>query len=105
MHGSIQARRDEVAVLCRRFGVVRLDVFGSAARGDDFDPDRSDADLLVTFAADREPGLAAFLDFKAAMEGLLGRRVDLVERPAVERSRNTIRRRNILNEAQPIYAA
>jgi uncharacterized protein len=44
----IENRRAEIAELCRRFRVRRLDVFGSAARGGDFDPARSDVDLLVT---------------------------------------------------------
>ena len=48
----IHARREEVAELCRRFHVRRLEVFGSAARGD-FDPERSDVDFLVEFDPDR----------------------------------------------------
>jgi predicted nucleotidyltransferase len=35
--------------LCRRYGVRRLDVFGSAARGADFDVATSDVDFLVQF--------------------------------------------------------
>lgn len=99
MHADIA--RQDFASLCRRHGVARLEVFGSAARGDDFDPARSDADFLVTFA----PGfkLAAFSDLKADLEALLGRPVDLVEREAVEASRNFIRRRRILAEAQAVY--
>jgi predicted nucleotidyltransferase len=49
----IEAHRDEIAALCRRFGVQRLDVFGSAARGTDFDPEHSDVDLLVSYRPDR----------------------------------------------------
>ncbi len=105
MHPDILSHRTEIGALCRRFGVMRLDVFGSAARGDDFDPARSDVDVLVTFSADREPSLAAFLDFKLALEAMLGRAVDLVERPAVERSRNRLRRQAILGEAELLYAA
>ncbi|HZZ63539.1 MAG TPA: nucleotidyltransferase domain-containing protein [Roseiarcus sp.] len=43
----IAERRSEIADICRRFGVRRLAVFGSAARGRDFDPARSDLDFLV----------------------------------------------------------
>lgn len=32
MHPLIEARREEIAALCRRHHVLRLDVFGSAAR-------------------------------------------------------------------------
>ena len=103
MHRDIAERRSKVAELCRRYGVIRLEVFGSAARGADFDPGRSDADFLVTFAPAARNDLAAFADFKEELEGLLGRRVDLVDREAVEASRNYIRRRRILAEAEAIY--
>jgi predicted nucleotidyltransferase len=62
--------------------VTRLEVFGSAARGTDFDPSRSDADFLVTFDPVATYDLAAFVDLKGALEGLLRRPVDLVEREA-----------------------
>ena len=35
MHALIDINRAEIAALCRRFGVTRLEVFGSAARGAD----------------------------------------------------------------------
>lgn len=100
MHADIATKRPELAALCRRHGVARLEVFGSAARAADFDPAHSDADFLVTFALDAERDLGTFLDFKADLETLLGRPVDLVERQAVESSRNYIRRRRILAEAE-----
>lgn len=103
MHADIAEKRNAVAALCRRFGVARLEVFGSAVRGTGFDRDRSDADFLVTFTPATRNDLAAFADFKDALEKLLGRRVDLVEREAVEASRNFIRRRNILSEIEPLY--
>jgi predicted nucleotidyltransferase len=88
MHPLIDQRRAEIAVLCHRYGVQRLEVFGSAARGDDFDPERSDADFLVVF--DLVSGLSAlqqFFGFADALERLLGRPVDLAERGAAEASR------------------
>lgn len=49
-------------------------LFGSAARGDD-DPSYSDVDLLVEL---REPGFEQAADLGTRLEGLLGRRVDVV---------------------------
>jgi predicted nucleotidyltransferase len=97
---SIEQHRADIARLGRRHAVLRLAVFGSAARGTDFDPDRSDTDFLVEF----EPaiGLAAlqrYLGLAEDLERLLGRSVDLVERDAVEASRNYIRRRQIFASA------
>jgi hypothetical protein len=41
MIDEIKFHREELQALCRRLHVQRLDLFGSAARGD-FDPERSD---------------------------------------------------------------
>jgi hypothetical protein len=84
MHRLIDQHRAEIAMLCRRFGVRQLEVFGSAARSADFDPATSDADFLVDF----EPGgdlspLEQFFGLADALRSLLGRPVDLVERGAV----------------------
>jgi len=103
MHALIERVRDQIADICRRHGVTRLEVFGSAARGTDFDPGRSDADFLVSFAPEAGYDFAGFADLKEELEALLGRPVDLVERAAVEESRNYLRRRRILSEAIPVY--
>jgi len=103
MLADIERARDALSAICRRYGVVRLEVFGSAARGAGFDPNRSDADFLVTFEPAARNDLAAFADLKEALENLLGRPVDLVEREVIETSRNFIRRRAILKEAETVY--
>jgi predicted nucleotidyltransferase len=103
MHADIAEKRRDLMALCRRFGVARLEVFGSASRGADFKPGCSDIDFLVTFTPAVRNDLAAFADFKEALEALLGRPVDLVEREAIEASRNYIRRRRILAEAETVY--
>jgi predicted nucleotidyltransferase len=77
MESQIQPNLDEIASLCRRYGVRRLAVFGSILRGD-FDPLRSDADFLVEF----EPGPVAarmqnYLALRTALASLLSRPVDL----------------------------
>ena len=102
MHPLLADQRDALADLCRRFRVRRLDAFGSAVRPGDFDVSRSDVDFLVELGSDADD-LGTFIDFKEALEALLGRPVDLVERQAVEASRNPIRRRRILDEAEPLY--
>ena len=105
MHPAIEAKRESLAALCRRHGVRRLEVFGSAARGSDFDPARSDADFLVTFddVSPDTDDLRRLLDLADALEHVLGRSVDVVERRSMEASRNYIRRRAVLREATPIY--
>lgn len=70
-------RSAEVAPLCRRFGVRRLDLFGSAATGA-FDPARSDVDLLVEFDDDPAHLFDRYFGLKESLEALYGRPVDLV---------------------------
>jgi predicted nucleotidyltransferase len=101
MTDEIESHREELAELCRRFHVRRLDLFGSAARGD-FDPERSDVDFLVEF--DRgHPGALSFdtyFGFKAAFEALLGRPVGLVEPGAV---RNLYLKASIDGSREPVF--
>jgi predicted nucleotidyltransferase len=100
---EILEKQDAIAAICRRYGVARLEVFGLAAQGVGFDPVRSDADFLVTFEPTSHNDLTVLLDLQEALERLLGRPVDLVEREAVEASRNYIRRRAILKQARTVY--
>ena len=79
MHPAIAEHRDDIVELCHRFGVTRLEAFGSVARASDFDPAKSDADFLVEFEPKAElTALRQYLGFAEAMQDLLGRRVDLV---------------------------
>jgi predicted nucleotidyltransferase len=78
----IEARRAEIAAICARFGVRRLELFGSAATGA-FDPARSDVDFLVALDAGRRiDPLEQYFGLKEALETLFGRSVDLVEEGA-----------------------
>lgn len=69
---------DQVALaeLCRRHGVAKLSVFGSALRGD-FDPDRSDVDLLVEFAPGVSKSLFKLVKMQDELGRLIGREVDI----------------------------
>jgi len=86
---------------CRERGVARLDLFGSAAR-DDFRTD-SDVDLLCLLRPDTLCTLLGWADMQLKLAEIFGRPVDLVSRPAIERSRNPYRRHAILSTATPIY--
>lgn len=95
--------RPEVAAFCSRWKVRELAVFGSALRSD-FRPD-SDIDLLVTFEADANWGLLDQTAMEGELAALLGRKVDLVSRRALERSANWIRRQAILESAETVHVA
>jgi len=92
-----------MAAFCRRWKVRELAVFGSALR-EDFRPE-SDIDLLVTFEPDANWGLLEQTAMESELATLLGRRVDLVSRRAVEQSSNWIRRKAILESAETVHVA
>ena len=79
MHSVIKDKRDEIIAICRRYRVSRLEVFGSAARGTDFDPASSDADFLVDFEPPTLPGISKrYAGLTRDLQALLGREVDLI---------------------------
>lgn len=72
----IEERLGAHAELLARFGVKAMAVFGSVAR-DEAKPN-SDVDLLVEFHPGYPGGLFRYVELKQALEGLLGRPVDLI---------------------------
>lgn len=101
MINQIELHREELRALCRRFHVRRLDLFGSAARGD-FYPERSDIDFLVEFDREHPEALSfdTYFGLKEALEALLGRPVDLVEPSAV---RNPYLKASIEGSREPVF--
>jgi predicted nucleotidyltransferase len=84
MVSLVEQNLDRIVSLCHKYGVERLDLFGSAVRND-FDPTHSDLDFVVNFsnftinnAADR------FLGLMIDLEDLFGRKVDLVSYRAIK---------------------
>jgi predicted nucleotidyltransferase len=102
MHPQVLQHRADIGALCRRSHVRRLDVFGSAARGEDFDPQRSDVDFLVEFDASTAPTLDLFFSLRDQLAALMGRPVDLVMAGAV---RNPFIRADIERSREMVYAA
>ncbi len=94
---EIEAKRAEIVALCQRFGVTRLDLFGSSTVGA-FDPDTSDYDFLVTNPEgyDFGPWYGRFQDLQRELGWAMRARVELIEernvvkasvRDGIERSR------------------
>lgn len=94
---------DEIAAFCKRRQITELALFGSVLR-DDFGPD-SDIDVLVKFSPNAKLSFLALDQMEKELSKMLGRPVDLIEKVAIEKSPNWIRRENILGSAETIYAA
>jgi uncharacterized protein len=100
---EIVQHRVELRALCRRFHVRRLDLFGSATRGD-FDPGPNDVDFLIEFDRTHPdaPSFDTYFGFKEALEALLSRLVDLVEPGA---RRNAYLKASIDASREPVFEA
>jgi predicted nucleotidyltransferase len=99
---DLRDKQQAIAALCGRFGVTRLDAFGSALR-DDFRPGESDVDLLVEFAPMEPRELAdAYFGLLDELRELLDGDVDLVMADAVT---NRYMVREIERTKQLLYAA
>ena len=100
MVGELERRRDDIVKLCERYGVSRLEVFGSAATGSTFDED-SDVDFL--YEMEPGPGYAdRYFDLKDALEQMFGRPVDLVHGGSID---NPYFRKTVDASRQLVYAA
>ncbi len=96
---------EALAAFCRRWGIARLELFGSALRSDF--TSASDLDFLYTpgerFRREQAFGPWGRSRMADELAQMLGRTVDLLDRRQVERHRNWIRRQHILRTAQPLY--
>ena len=98
---NIEIPKEQISDFCRKWKIAELSLFGSVLR-DDFRPD-SDIDVLVTFSRDAEWSLLDHMAMEEELSAIFGRKVDLINRKAIERSENYIRRKAILETAQPYY--
>lgn len=98
----IRDNLDQITELCRRHGVRRLFLIGSAVNGG-FDPDRSDVDFLVDFEPQERRGFDdVYFLLLEDLKALLGRSVDLVEASSL---RNPYFIASINRTKQVLYAA
>ena len=103
MSARIAIPADGIAAFCERWQVTELALFGSVLR-DDFRPE-SDIDVLIAFREEARHTLFDLVEMEEELTALFGREVDLTERAGIERSRNYLRRRAILQSTETIYAA
>ncbi|MCC6156736.1 MAG: nucleotidyltransferase domain-containing protein [Deltaproteobacteria bacterium] len=92
---------EQIEAFCRKWKIVRMELFGSALRGDFRDD--SDVDVLVVWEPDTGWDLFDQVHMSDEMSEILGRRVDFVSRRGLERSGNPYRRDEILKTAQVVY--
>ncbi|MEM6503244.1 MAG: nucleotidyltransferase family protein [Cyanobacteria bacterium P01_C01_bin.89] len=94
---------EAITTFCRKWYITEFALFGSILR-DDFH-DKSDIDILVDFSPTAKRGLSETLQMHDELQALFNRKIDLIVKPALQRSNNWLRRQNILDSAQIIYEA
>lgn len=92
---------DAIVRACKRYGVERLRIFGSAL-SDRFDPEGSDIDFLVDFIPGNSNLFHDYFDLKFELERITGRPVDLIDASAV---RNPYFKASAFGNARELYAA
>ena len=101
MHKIIKDKKDDIAEICRKYDVIRLEVFGSAARGTDFDPNTSDVDFLIDFRNPLKADYCKRYDgVEEDLKELFARKVDLVRIGTI---RNPYRLASIEEDREMIY--
>ena len=93
--------RTALRAFCEKHPIRRLDVFGSAARGQA--SPRSDVDLLVTLDDSVPVSTLEILEMAGEAEELVGVPVDFVLRQALDQSPNGFAREHILATAVQLY--
>jgi predicted nucleotidyltransferase len=102
VHPFVEEKIPDIAVVCRRHRVKRLEVFGSAT-GEAFDPTTSDIDFIVEFERMPPPEHAeSYFGLAEDLEALFGRPVDLIEPSAI---RNPFFRQAVEENEVLVYAA
>ena len=94
---GIEIDRKKLGDFCRKWKIAEVHLFGSVLR-DDFRPD-SDVDLLITPAPDARWTLFKWVEMEDELSELLGRKAEISDRRAIERSQNEYRRKEILGTA------
>jgi uncharacterized protein len=101
---ALDLDRAAIELYCRKWRITELSLFGSVLRPGEFRDD-SDVDVLVTFENAARWTLFDLVRMQDELKTIVGRDVDLVEKVAVERSPNYIRRRHILENQRTFYVA
>jgi predicted nucleotidyltransferase len=99
----VQSHRVQIAAVCRRLGIHRLDVFGSAATGQ-FDAQTSDVDFIAEFDDPSPSGglLDRYLELATQLEDLLGTAVDIITPRSL---RNPYFTKSVNASRETVYAA
>ncbi|MGD0077077.1 MAG: nucleotidyltransferase domain-containing protein [Sedimentisphaerales bacterium] len=103
MNSHIAVPKEKIDAFCQQHHVCELGLFGTVLH-DDFRAN-SGIGVLVGFKQEHKPEVTKLGEMQDELTKIFGQNVELVERQAVEKSQNYIRRRHILKAVEPIFTA
>jgi predicted nucleotidyltransferase len=98
----IEISLHKVRDFCLKWKIKEFALFGSILR-DDFNPIESDIDILVSFINGNNISLFDMIEMKEELENLYQRKVDIVNKESIEKSKNPYRKKEILENFKVIY--
>jgi predicted nucleotidyltransferase len=106
IHPLVAQHIPEIQALCREFGVTELEIFGSAVT-DEFDPEHSDVDFLVTYpdGYDYGPWASRYVELADRLELIVERCVDLVTERALRTKKNMYFQRTVDANRETVFDA
>jgi len=99
---AINLPMEEVKNFCLKWEIQEFALFGSVLR-EDFDLEKSDIDALVLFNEKVKVSLFSIVEMKEELESIFKRKVDIVSKKGIEKSRNPYRKKAILEHYEVIY--
>ncbi len=102
-NARIAIPQDHIAGFCRRWRITEFALFGSVLR-DDLRAD-SDIDVFIVVEDGVYRPWGGYGPMTDELEQIFGRKVDLVDKKAVEQSTNPFQKRHILSHMETIYVA
>lgn len=92
----------DIKRFCQKWNISEFAFFGSV-NTEKFNSD-SDIDILLSFKNNASIGFFELSDIKDELEKLLGRDVDIITKRGLEKSKNPVRKKSILNSSKIIFS-
>lgn len=102
LYQDLILKNNFIYLFCQKWSIEEFSFFGSVLR-DDFS-EVSDIGVMVSFSSTARWSLFDLMDMREELETQFGRKVDLINKKAVEKSKNPYRRDNILKSYEVVYA-
>lgn len=99
---AIDLPLEEIKSFCLKWEIKEFSLFGSVLR-EDFDLQKSDIDTLVLFDENAKVSIFGIVEMKEELESIFKRKVDIVSKKGIEKSRNPYRKKAILEDYEVIY--